>query len=101
MAAAKKPAKKTAAKKPAPVKTPQVPSQAQAAKSASKAGGPPPRRAATKNTTTNPKRPTKPRARGDKTKAGPLGPRNGTGSIPYQGSGPTAGGSMGYSGFGG
>lgn len=101
MAAAKKSAAKKAAAKPAPVRTPRKPNQVQAAKAAAKAGGPPPRKAATKNTMTTPKRPTKPRARNDRTRPGPLGPRNGSGSIPFQGPGPTAGGSMGYSGFGG
>lgn len=30
----------------------------------------------------------KPRSTGDQTKPGPLGPKNGSGSIPYQGPGP-------------
>lgn len=98
--AAKKPTKRAAAKKPAPVKTPRTPNQPQAARMAAKAAGPAPKRSA-KNTTSAPKRATKPRARKDQTKPGPLGTRNGSGSIPYQGPGPTAGGAMGYSGFGG
>lgn len=100
MAAAKKSAKKAAAKKPAPVKTPRVPSQPQATRMAAKAAGPAPKKGA-KNTATAPKRPTKPKARKDQTRPGPLGNRNGSGSMPYQGSAPQSGAGMGYSGFGG
>lgn len=39
-------------------------------------------------TTSKPTRGAKPRSTGDKSKPGPLGQQNGSGSIPYQGPGP-------------
>lgn len=39
-------------------------------------------------TTSKPTRGAKPRSTGDKTRLGPLGPQNGSGSIPFQGPGP-------------
>lgn len=77
--AAKKPAKKAAAKKAAPKK------------SAKK--GP-------VNTETPVKAPKKPVARKDMTKPGPLGSRNGSGSIPYQGTAPQQTGGTATGGYG-
>lgn len=39
-------------------------------------------------TTSKPTQGAKPRSTGDKSRPGPLGPQNGSGSIPYQGPGP-------------
>lgn len=43
----------------------------------------------------------KPKSRVDMNAAGPLGSRNGSGSMPYQGSAPQSSGGIGISGFGG
>jgi hypothetical protein len=105
--AAKKPSKAAAKRpsaKPAPTKTPRVPNAAQASKAAARAAGPAPKEPAkkqAKNTNQVPRKSTKPRARNDRSAPGPLGPRNGSGSIPYQGGAPQSGGGMGISGFGG
>jgi hypothetical protein len=90
-----------AAKKPAPRKA--------AAKSAKKTVAPstaakskiPARKKAAPKSTQSPAKPSpKAKARGDMTKPGPLGAKNGSGSIPMQGSAPQSMGGIGLGGYG-
>jgi hypothetical protein len=84
-----------------PKSAPRAPKAAAVAATQARQATPPPVKGKVKPTTAPKKVGKKPTARKDMTANGPLGVRNGSGSIPYQGTAPQTGGGIGYSGFGG
>lgn len=84
-----------------PKSAPRVPKAAAVAANQARSASPPPIKGKVKPTTSKPTVGKKLKGRADKTAAGPLGPRNGSGSIPFQGSAPQNSGGIASSGFGG
>jgi len=81
--------------------TPRAPKAVAVAKNQARQANPPPIKGKAKPTMTKNVASKKPKARSDRTAPGPLGARNGSGSMPYQGTAPQSSGGIGISGFGG
>jgi len=92
---------KGVAKPGTPKPAPRVPKAAAVAATQARQASPPPVKGKVKQTMAKKTVGKKPPARKDMTKAGPLGARNGSGSMPYQGTAPQSSGGIGISGFGG